>query len=188
MKLPLTISLFFFTAFFCLAQKPVSPPSEDPPELAMKREDHLRNMQRAAIPVLQQYLKTLDFLGQQYSREKKYDALIALQSEIKNVQDQLTAANNAIGLNKSGSVGLAIISAKRGDFDAKRVIDVTDILRKILRSAQPTVRLDHDYLHTADPMDGSHNKKMRIAYSINGVRKEKEWTEGTMINFKDDLQ
>ena len=154
----------------------------------MKREDHLRNMQRAAIPVLQQYLKALDFLGQQYSRDKKYEALIALQSEIKNVQDQLAAANNAIDLNKAGPVGLAIISAKLGDFEAKRVIDVTDLLRKALRSGQLTVKLDHDYLHTADPMDGSHNKKMRIAYSINGVRKEKEWAEGAMINFKDDLQ
>lgn len=44
--------------------------AQEPLELVQRREELLRNLQRASIPVYEAYLKSLEPLKAQYAREK----------------------------------------------------------------------------------------------------------------------
>src|SRR5580698_2817775 len=81
---------FLVTMMRAIAQQPLKP--LDPPELIASRADHLRAMQRAAIPPLTNYLRTLEPLQQFYTRQGKADAAAAVTAEITAVKEQLEEA------------------------------------------------------------------------------------------------
>jgi len=162
-------------------------PPIDPPEVVQRREEHLREMQRASIPVYQAYLRKLEPLKAQYSREGKYDALTALQNEIKRVQRDLDAATAAATRNNALTLQFTILSATYGVHDKNKTIDITETLRKALRAGAKQIKLNtQDGAGGKDPAPFAP-KATVITYTINGQRKEKTFPEGQMLNFKDDL-
>lgn len=110
-----------------------------------------------------------------------------MQNEVKKAQEELAGANNATDLSKSGGA-LTILSAKFGDPDTKRFFDGTEFVRKALRSGKPTVDLRGATICPGiDPAPLTH-KKTVVTYTVNGLQREKIFPDGTIVNFKDDLQ
>jgi hypothetical protein len=79
-------------------------PLIDPPELAAKREEHIRDLQRVSIPVLQQYLRTLDGLREQFSREGRQDALKAVAAESEKVRQEVDTSTKAADRSNTTSL------------------------------------------------------------------------------------
>jgi len=131
MKSPLLLTL----VGFCLAvngwaqnAKPL-----DTPEIIQRRDELIRNIQRATVPVYQAYIQSLEPLRAQYTRERRPDALEALQEEIKRVQKELEAATNAATRNNTAALQMTILSAQYGDHDKRKTANVTEKLRKAMR-------------------------------------------------------
>jgi hypothetical protein len=79
-----------------------------------------------------------------------------------------------------------ILSATYGQLDKKRTQDVTDQLRRALRAGQETLKLNNELTGGKDPAPYAH-KETKVIFSINGDRKEKVFSEGQTLNFKEDL-
>lgn len=188
--LALLVSLGSLTAS---AEKPkdVKPTLKpvDPPELVAKRADHLRSVQRILAPQLAAYLKTLESLQQQYLREGKTDAVLAVASEMGAIKDQLAQANAASDLSGQSPIQLQIDAAAYGDFKTNRTVDVTAYIQKAFTAGAPSVSIVRkDMMGARDPAPFVH-KEFKITYTINGRRKEKvvKDPEG-VLDFKQDLK
>ena len=102
-------SLLFITVFIsanvCFAQ------AVDPPELTARRDDYNRTVQRAMVPLLTNYLRSLDPLKQQFTRAGKLDAAVAVDAEIRKITEQLkTAQAIASGVKRSGKTFVQVFS------------------------------------------------------------------------------
>ena len=158
----------------------------DPPELAAMREEHLRALQRVAIPVLGAYLRQLESQKSVFTRQGKLDAALAVDNEFKEVSKQLQAANDASARTGS-TLKLTILSASYGAPAKKRVADITKNIRKALESGASIIKLNtEEGAAGVDPAPFTP-KETTITYTINGQRKQKTFKEGHNLNFKDDL-
>jgi hypothetical protein len=102
MKPILAIGIVFVSSIACFAQQKSE---ADPPELAARRDDHDRNVQRAMVPLLTNYLRSLEPLKQQYTRAGKLEAAVAVDGEIRKVTEQLKTAQAIASGAKRGPKG-----------------------------------------------------------------------------------
>ena len=179
------LALFAYSASALLAFAQNTPPI-NPPELATIREEHLRSMQRVAIPVLSAYARQLESQKSVFTRQGKLNAALAVDNELKEVTQQLQAAN-AASARTGATMQLTILSASYGSPAKKRVADITKNIRKALEAGTPTIKLT-----TADGAAGVDPapftlKETTITYTINGQRKQKTFPEGHKLNFKEEL-
>lgn len=158
----------------------------EPPELIARRADHLRAISRVQIPALTSYIRTLEPLKQQFSREGKADAAVAVDAEIKSIQDQLNAAQAAINITTAAPVQLQIESATYGHQPSKRVADVTAAIRSAVDSGAASIVIANKDLglQGADPAPGAHKTSV-VIYRVNGKRKEKILDENATLNLRD---
>ncbi len=161
-------------------------PPVDPPELVSAREEHLRAMQRAAIPVLSAYARQLESLKASFTREGKLDAALAVDNELKEVNKEAQAADNAAA-RTGAALPLTILSAVYGAPAKKHVMDVTKTLRKALESGNEGIKLSTSEAGAGVDPAPMTPKETKIIYTINGQRKEKTFQEGYKLKFKDDL-
>jgi len=157
----------------------------DPPELTAKREEYLRNLQRVQAPVVAAYVRTLEALKTQFTREGKLDDALTADAELKVMNKQLTAANN---VNKGGAaMQLAITSVKFGDPKSNRMVDVSKVVQKAFSAGEASMMMSGGVLYGGkDPAPFVH-KVVVIEYLFMGKRKEKTIKDGTKVNFKTDL-
>jgi len=168
----LVVLLLISATTASLAQKPQS----EPPELIEAREEYLQAVQRASVPFLASYLKKLEFLKERYTKEGKLDAAIAIDTELKDIEQT------------KASEQLTIISARHGILGTRQVTDVTDALRAALKSGQPTIKLTtFQGALGQDPAPGVE-KKTKVTYYRNGLKKERTFTGEVTINFFEDLK
>jgi hypothetical protein len=132
------LSVFSIANVIAQANKPI-----EPAELAQRREELLRNLQRASIPIYEAYLKSLEPLRAQYTRDGKVDAVNALQAEIKRAQDELDKATRATARGNTVALGFTILSATYGSHEKRRTADTTEMLRRALREGKATLKLDN---------------------------------------------
>jgi len=185
MKAPAFIALLLLVPYFGIAD---DAKSSGPPELATLRQENTRNLQQAALPILQRYLRNLDTLREQLLREGRFDDLTAIQAESKQVQQEIDTAAKAADLSNEHPQDLTILSATYGDlWKPENPIDVTDQLRKAVASGEAKIRLNNDLADHKDPAPGT-GKQIRIDYAINGLQKEKVFFEDQTLNPKDDLR
>jgi len=158
----------------------------EPPELIARRADHLRAISRAQIPALTTYIRTLEPLKQQFTREGKADAALAVDAEIKSIQEQLNAAQVATNITTAPPTQLQIESATYGHQQSKRVADVTAAIRSAVDSGAASIVIANKDLglQGSDPSPGAH-KTAVVVYRINGKRKEKILDENATLNLKD---
>lgn len=177
----LAIALIFAASANAVAVSPT-----DTPDLIAAREEHLRTMQRLSIPTLTAYLKTLDRLKFQYTREAKLEAALAVSNEIQSVTQQLETAKKAA--ERSGPVmQLVIVSASYESADRKRKTDITKNVRKHFDAGTPTLKMNTaEGAANVDPAPFVP-KQTTIIYMKNGQRKELILPEGKTLNFKEDL-
>ena len=154
-SLLLFVAFLSFTALSGFAQnKPM-----DTPDIADRKEELIRQLQRSAVPVYQAYLKSLEPLRAQYTRERRADALAALEEETKRVQQELIAATNVATRSNAAALQLTILSVTYGDHDTRRTVDATDKVRKIFRAGSRGLRLNHTELAGgSDPADKVHKQ------------------------------
>ena len=164
------------------AAKPI-----DPPELISRRAEHLRAISRAEVPPLATYLRTLEPLKQQFAREGKADAVLAVDAEIQSIKQQLQAAQNASDITAAAPVQFQLDSVIYGDPPTKRVKDATAAVRALMDAGQPTMFLDGRQLGGGDPAPGTR-KVVVVTFTINGKKKEKTFNENTPLDFKKDLR
>jgi hypothetical protein len=181
MKLTPILAVALFAAISSFAQDAAT---VDPPELITAREQNNRDLQRASIPVLQQYLLTLNRLQAEYTRDQNFGALTAVQNEASDVQKQIVDATNATDLTRPVSDELTILSATYGVQPI--TVDVTAKIQKELRTGDGTAMLNNEAYGNIDPAPGA-SKQTKIVYSINGKRKEKIFPEGHVLNVHDEL-
>lgn len=158
----------------------------DPSELVAQRAEYLRAAARASVAPLTAYLRALEPLRQQYAREGRTDAAVAVQNEMKSIQMQLDAAQANSNLSTGAPVQLHIESVSYGHQQTKRVADATMAVRSAFEAGSPSIVIATKDLglQGADPAPGSH-KTAVVVYTINGRRKEKIVDENTALNFKD---
>jgi hypothetical protein len=158
----------------------------DPSELIAQRAEYMRAAARASVGPLTAYLRVLEPLRQQYAREGRTDAAVAVQNEMKSIQMQLDAAQANSNLSTSAPVQLYIESVSYGHQQTKRVADATTAVRSALEAGSPSIVIATKDLglQGADPAPGAH-KTAVIVYTINGRKKEKIVDENTPLNFKD---
>ena len=183
-KPALTAIAYGAMALLTIAQE--KPPT-DPPELVAMRGEHLRSMQRVALPVLSAYARQLEAQKGLFSRQGKLEAAIAVDNELKEVAKQLQAANVATA-GSGAAMQLAIISAMYGHAPSKRFMDVSRNLRKAMESGATSIKLNDDEAGGKKDPAPYAPKDTTITYTINGQRKQKTFPEGYNLNFKEDLQ
>ena len=162
-------------------------PVIDPPELVTMREEHLRSMQQAAVPVLTAYTRQLDAQKFKFTQQGNLEAVQAVEDELKGITKQLEDAKTAAG-RTGATLQLTILSASYGSPDKKQVVDITRNLRDALRSGTPTIKLDSDKGAAGIDPAPYKPKQTTVTYAINGERKQKTFGEGHELNFKDDLR
>ena len=158
----------------------------DPTELLKLREEHLRSLQRVSAPVFSTYVRSLESLKAQYTREAKLDAALAVDNELKVAKQQLGVASTAT--RTTAPMQLTISSVKFGDPKTKRLLDVTKTVQKVLASGEATMKLGGGTLSPGHDPAPYVRKSVTVAYIINGQRKEKVFNDGESINFQNDLQ
>jgi hypothetical protein len=159
---------------------------DDPPELVSRRADYLSAVNRAQIPLLTNYLRALEPIKQQFTREAKADAALAVDREIASVKEQLAAAQAGTEITAASLVQFQIDSVFWGD-GSKRMRDVTAQVKTIYESGTPTVVLGGATLGGGDPVPYA-TKVVVIKYTINGKKKEKTFKDTYTLNFKQDLR
>jgi hypothetical protein len=158
----------------------------DPPDLAASRQDEIRNLQRAALPVLQEYLHTLDSLGQNFTKQARFDALTVVQKETKDIKAEIENATDAVDLSNANPSQLIVLSATYGDLKTGRTLDLTAPLQQAIVSGSDSIVLDR-LANNQDPAPTIF-KQTRITYSIHGERKERVFDPGVTLKLKGDLQ
>lgn len=182
--LPLLIILALVAASQATAQN--APSTTEPRELTVRRAEHLRAMSRAQVQPLAAYLRSLEPLKQQFAREGKSDAALAVDAEIKSVKEQLQGAQAASDITSAAPVQVQLENVMFGDPATKRMRDVTSHVRAALDSGQPSIVLGNRELG-GDPAGGVR-KSVIVTYSVNGKRKQKTLLADTILDFKKDLR
>jgi hypothetical protein len=176
----LALALLFFTG---IAYSQTAVP--EPAELVTRRNEYLRAAQQAQIPVLTSYLRVLEGLSSQFTRDRKVEAALAVQTEMKDIKQRLETATNVI-TNPAKAVQLVIVSATYGS--KTKVVDITKSIRKFLEAGQASVTLNtRDGAEGKDPAPFTA-KETTIVYQIDGKRQKKTFPEGTVLNFASDLK
>ena len=179
--LKLAAAMFIATSPSLVAVTPT-----DTPDLIAAREEHLRTMQRISIPTLTAYLKTLDRLKFQYTREAKLEAALAVSNEIQSVTQQLETAKKAAE-RTGATMQFLIVSASYESTDRKRKVDITKNVRKEYEAGKPTLKMNTaEGAANVDPAPFTP-KQTTITYMKNGQKKELIVPEGKVLNFKEDL-
>lgn len=181
-------ALFALTTSILIAISPESTAASptETPDLIAAREEHLRTMQRISIPTLTAYLKTLERLKFQYTREAKLDAALAVSNEIQSVTQQLETAKKAAE-RTGAAMQLVIVSASYESTDRKRKADITKNVRKEYEAGKPTLKMNTaEGAANVDPAPFVP-KQTTITYMKNGQKKEIIIPEGKTLNFKEDL-
>jgi len=162
-------------------------PPMDPPELIALREEHLRSMQRAAMPVLSAYVHALEAQKLAFTRQGKLEEATAVDKEVTEITKQLQVATDFS--SRTGAImELTIVYATYGAPARRLVTDITKNLRKALGAGATAIRLDTtEGAAGVDPAPRTR-KETTITYTINGQRKQKTFPEGKILNFKEDLQ
>jgi len=160
----------------------------DPMELVQRREELLRNLQRASIPIYEAYLKSLEPLRAQYTRDGKVDAVNALQVEIKRAQDELDKATRAAARSNTVTLAFTILSASYGSHEKHRTVDTAEMLRRALREGKATLKLDNSLCEGGKDPAPFVPKTTIVTYSVDGQRKQKTFKEGYELNFDTDLK
>lgn len=151
---------------------------EEPPELLSKRQEHLRKMQRAAEPLLRDYLRTLESMKQKFMRDQQLKEAIAVDAEIVRITEQI----------KIASEQMVILSAVYGIPSQNRVVDITKQLQTALAAKQSGVTLEiRGAAAGIDPAPGMA-KQTLITYTLNGQRKQKTFPDGYKLRFAADLK
>jgi hypothetical protein len=183
-----TIAFLIIVAFCAVthltAQNPPQP--TDPPELVARRAEYLRAAGRAQVQPLTAYLRTLEPLKQQFAREGKSDAALAVDVEIKSIKDQLQAAQSVTDVTTAAPVQFQLNSVMFGDPATQRMRDVTNNVRAAMDSDQPSLVLGNKELG-GDPAGGVR-KTVIVTYTVNGKRKQKTFQAGAVLDFKKDLR
>jgi hypothetical protein len=159
----------------------------DPPELLARRADYYRTISRLQVPPLTTYLRALEPLKQQFRRDGKLDAVVAVDNEIKAVTEKLKAAQSGTNISTAPPAQIAIESVTYGDPKTKRTKDATEMVRTVFDSGAATITLSGRELRTGDPAPGTR-KVAVITYTVNGKRKEKTFPENTILDFKKELR
>lgn len=181
----LVFTLTLLAAPFALGQ---DKPAVDPPELIAKREEHLRAMQRVTTPELQAYAAKLNGLKQQFAREGKLEAGLAVENELREVTRQLQMAQDAANPTKAAAQQLTLVSAVYGHAASKRTVNVERLLRQAMTAGQATIKLNNAALNNDRDPAPYAPKETVINYIINGQKKTKTFREGDTLDFKNDLQ
>jgi hypothetical protein len=159
----------------------------DPPELLARRADYYRTVSRLQVQSLTTYLRALDPLKQQFRRDGKLEAVVAVDNEIKAVAEKLKAAQSGSNLSTAPPAQIQIESVTYGDPKTKRTRDGTAAAQAALDSGAATIVLSGKELRTGDPAPGTR-KVAVITYTVNGKRKEKTFPENTILDFKKELR
>ena len=181
-KVTPTLAVVLFAAIFSFGQDSAT---VDPPELITARVQNNHDLQRASIPILQQYLLTLSHLQAEYTRQQNFDALTAVQNEANDIKKQIVEATKETDLTRPASNDLTILSATYGVQPI--VLDVTAKIQKRLLTGKGMATLSNEAYGNIDPAPGA-SKQTKIVYSINGKRKEKLFSEGHALNLRDELR
>ncbi len=182
---PLLLLIYAATSALAFAQEK---PAGEPPQLVTCREEHLRAVQRAMAPVLQNYVTKLTGLKQQFAREGKFEAGVAVENELREATRQLQAAQGAADPTKPISAQLTIVSAVYGDSSGKRTANVERALRQAMAAGRDTIPLTNEGLNGGGDPAPMAPKRVTITYTIGGVKKEKTFGEKTVLDFKNDLK
>ncbi|HEY3899253.1 MAG TPA: hypothetical protein VGM54_11600 [Chthoniobacter sp.] len=180
----LSFLLFFAFGSFAIGQN--APTATDPQELIAMRGEFLRAMARAGVQPLSAYLHELELFKQQVVREGKSAAVIAVDAEIKSIQDQLVSAQSTASLANTAPAQIQIESAVYGDAKTKRVKDVVAAVQSAVDSGA-TIVVNSRSLGGPDPAPGT-DKFLVVSYRVNGVRKQKTFKERSSVILKQELR
>ena len=163
-------------------------PAAEPPQLVAAREEHLRAMQRASVPLLQAYAAKLNRIKQVLGREGKFEAGVAVENELREVTRQLEAARTLSDPTRQPSAQLSIVSATFGDAKGKRTVNVEAIVKQMLAAGKTTFRVGNDVLNNDRDPAPYAKKELTITYIIGGAKKEKSFDEKAAVDLKNDLK
>jgi hypothetical protein len=110
-----------------LRQQPPVPP--EPTELVKLRNEHNAKVRNAVAPLNASYVRKLDALKQQFTREQKLELALLVSREMELVQRNFLQND------------LVLISVIYGVAGSSKFADLVDQLVGVLRSGQPTARL-----------------------------------------------
>jgi hypothetical protein len=185
MNFPLVICLV--GVVFAVGMRAAEAVVSDPPELQTRRLEHLRAMQKASVPLLTNYQKSLQGLKEQFTRQGKLEAALAVDKELKTVTSELESATaTAQGNVHSLQAPLTIVSATYEGPEPGQKFDATKRLQKVFDEGKGSTTIK-EVVGAADPAPFK-KKTMTIEYSINGQVKKKVYGQGGMINFREDLK
>gem|GEM_PF-6555747 len=144
-------------------------------------------MQKASIPLLTSYQKSLQGLKEQFTRQGNLEAALAVDKELKTVTSELESATaTAQGSIHSLQAPLAIVSAMYEGPEPGQKFDATKRVQKIFDEGKGSATIK-EVVGAADPAPFK-KKTMTIEYSINGQIKKKVYGQGATMNFREDLR
>ena len=184
MKFPMMLCVAASLIVHGAAQEPLK--REDPAELKARRAEHLRDMKRAQIAPLTNYLRVLDPLRQQFMREGKTDAALSVDVEIRNTKKELEAATAESNITTPVAAPFHIDSARIGNAEVNQWVDVTGYLQKAADSGDATVGISRNNMGIGDPAP-YHAKFLEVVYTLNGKQKKKSFKAEGTLDFKKDL-
>jgi hypothetical protein len=159
----------------------------DPPELQARRVEYLRAVQKASIPLLASYQKSLQAMKEQFTRQGNLEAALSVDRELKSVTADLEAANStAQGNLHSVPLPIIVISAIYLGPEPQQKVDGTKRIQQALSDGKPAITV-REAVGGADPAPYKR-KMLTVEYSINGKVKKKMYGEGDTINFRQDLK
>ena len=185
MRHHLIVVIYAIATAFAVAQEK---PAAEPPQLVAAREEHLRAMQRASVPLLQAYAAKLNGIKQVLGREGKFEAGVAVDNELREVTRQLEAARTLSDPTRQSSAQLSLVSATYGDLKSKRTVNVEHILKQALAAGKATIRVGNDVLNNDRDPAPYAKMELTITYIIGGAKKEKSFDEKATLDFKNDLK
>ena len=159
-----------------------------PPELLAQREAHLKELQRIRVPVLTNYLRTLESLKQQFAREARTSAAALVDAEIAKTRSELETATELTNKTSDASIQLTIISASFGQPNSKNEIDVTDTIRGAFNTGKKTIRLVKEVIADGKDPAPYKNKVIAIHYTTKGEKKRNEFPSNSTLNFEEHLR
>lgn len=191
MKKSLQLVLFATICFALVAGgAPVPPNQVEPPELVTARAEYLRALNAASIPPLTAHLKKLESWRQFFAQHGNTAGAAAVATEIDKIKVDLGDAQSAANPMAVSVNQVVIEHAEYGEFALKKTMDVTKFFVDAYAAKKETISLfGKDMLGASDPAPG-RAKSFKITYTINGVRKEKTFKDGTseVLNFKKELR
>jgi hypothetical protein len=158
----------------------------DPPDLVAKRTECLRELQRVSEPILANYLHQLEGMKEQYTRRGDLHAAESVDSEIKKINLQLTAAAaTSQGARASVPLPVEITIARWRAADPSQSVDVTAHLQQLLTSGTESVIVNtQEAAGGKDPARGKP-KTLYLEYLVNGKVKQKTLKEGSTLFFRE---